>query len=208
MLTRRLFIAGGILAIPSIFITSQLLSDNDTVEEVWGGNDLVDDSNETVAAALLEGGSESDVAPTGVTGHCPSAVEWEFVNKINSYRSSNGLGGLQMSRSLAAAARHHAYYMSRSDDIDHTLGTVSWSQNIYSYGYPTGYSIGENALAGRQSSGGALSLWITSPTHKANMLDPRWTRIGVGRVYYNPNRYDFYWITTFGSVSHRTISSC
>ena len=130
------------------------------------------------------------------------------MNKINAYRAQNGVGSLQMSRSLAAAARHHAYYMSRSDDIDHTLGSVSWIQNIYNYGYPQNYHIGENVLGGRQSSGGALSLWTTSPAHNANMLDPDWIRIGVGRVYYAAGDYDFYWCTTFGSVSHRTISSC
>jgi uncharacterized protein YkwD len=166
---------------------------------------IAQDFNE---AALATSGANNDIAPALVSSHCPSAIEWDFVNKINAYRAQNGVGALQMSRSLAAAARHHAYYMSRSDDIDHTLGSISWIQNIYNYGYPQGYHIGENVLAGRQSSGGALSLWTTSPAHNANMLDPDWIRIGVGRLYYAAGDYDFYWCTTFGSRSHRTISGC
>lgn len=152
--------------------------------------------------------SNGDVTPAQVGSYCPSGIEWDFLNKLNTYRAQHGRGRLLMSRSLAAAAQHHAYYMSRTDDIDHSLGGVLWSQNIYNFGYPQGYAIGENVLAGRQSSSGALSLWASSPSHNANMLDARWTRVGVGRVYYSPNYYDFYWVTTFGSVSHRTISSC
>jgi len=161
-----------------------------------------------VLPAHLLAGTNDDISPFNVSHHCPSGIEWDFVNKINAYRVENGVGKLQMSRSLAAAARHHAYYSSRTDDVDHTLGSKSWVDNIYDYGYPQGYHMGENVLAGRQSSSGALSLWKTSAPHNKNMLDPAWTRIGVGRVYYAAGYYDFYWCTTFGSVSHRTITSC
>jgi uncharacterized protein YkwD len=117
-------------------------------------------------------GENSDVDPAHVGVHWPNANEWAFLGEINDYRVANGRGMLQMSRSLAAAARHHSYYMSRKDDVDHTLGSVSWSQNIDNYGYPTECHIGENVLAGRQSAGGALALWTTSEPHRLNMLDP------------------------------------
>jgi uncharacterized protein YkwD len=159
----------------------------------------------TPSAEASHAGENSDVSPAHVGVHWPNANEWAFLGEINDYRVANGRGMLQMSRSLAAAARHHAYYMSRTDDVDHTLGSVSWSTNIFNYGYTAGCHIGENVLAGRQSAGGALSLWITSEPHRLNMLDPDWIRIGVGRVYYGAGRYDFYWVTDFGACSHRTI---
>jgi uncharacterized protein YkwD len=83
---------------------------------------------------------------------------------------------------------------------------MSWSQNIRNFGYPSTLGIGENVLAGRQSASGALSLWKTSPPHNANMLNKMWKAIGIGRVYDKGGQYDFYWTTTFGSGSHRTIS--
>src|SRR5688500_10668218 len=166
-----------------------------------------------IAGALLlpfraAAGANDDIAPADVGIHCPNGIEWDFVETINAYRNSNGVGDVIMSRSLAAAARHHAFYMSRTDDVDHTLGNKSWIQNIYDYGYPQGYHMGENVAAGRQRSDGILALWRDSPTHNQNMLDPDWIRIGVGRVYYAAGRYQFYWCTTFGNKSHRTITTC
>ena len=113
---------------------------------------------------------------------------------------------MNASRSLGAAADNHSNYMAKTDDVDHSLqGGLSWSQNIYNYGYPTGQGIGENVLAGRKSASGALALWKTSPGHNANMLNPKWKTIGVGRAVNIDGRYDYYWTTTFGTTSHRTI---
>lgn len=137
----------------------------------------------------------------------PDANECAFLKEINAYRKSKGLGALTFSRSLGAAADNHSAYMAKTDDVDHSLkGGLSWSQNIYNYGYPTGQGIGENVLAGRQSASGALGLWKTSPGHNANMLNPKWKAIGIGRVVNKDGRYDYYWTTTFGTSSHRTIS--
>ena len=150
-------------------------------------------------------GSNWFVSPSHVASHWPNAHEWAMLNDINAYRVAKGRRRLEMSRSLAAAARHHAYYMSRTDDVDHSLGGVSWAQNIYNYGYPTGGAMGENVAAGRSSSGGILNLWIGSEGHNEVLLDPKYIRLGVGRVYYGAGRYDYYWVATFGSISHRTI---
>lgn len=136
----------------------------------------------------------------------PNSHECAFLREINAYRKANGLGALTLSRSLSAAADNHSAYMARTDDVDHTLGKKSWSQNIYDYGYPEGKGIGENVLAGRSSAGGALTLWKTSPGHNANMLNPKWKTIGIGREVNTDGRYDYYWTTTFGTASHRTIS--
>jgi uncharacterized protein YkwD len=97
--------------------------------------------------------------------------------------------------------------MAATDDVDHTLkGGLSWSDNIRNFGYPAGTGIGENVLAGRQSASGALALWKTSASHNQNMLNPKWKTIGIGRSVNKDGRYDFYWTTTFGTHSHRTIS--
>lgn len=136
----------------------------------------------------------------------PDVNECAFLKLVNSYRKANGVGPVSLSRSLSAAADYHSGYMARTDDVDHTLsGGSSWSQNIRDFGYPTTLAIGENVLAGRQSASGALELWKSSAPHRANMLDRSWKAIGIGRVYNKDGRYDFYWTTTFGSGSHRTI---
>ena len=136
----------------------------------------------------------------------PGANECKFLRVINDYRADHELKPLLLSRSLSMAADSHSEYMARTDDIDHSIGALSWSQNILNFGYPEGYGMGENVLAGRQSAGGALNLWISSPPHNANMLNPDWVAIGIGREVNLDGRYDFYWTTTFGTVRHRTFS--
>lgn len=164
-----------------------------------------------VAAAILSlslgGLALSSPAPAEAGLWWPDANECAFLKEINAYRKANGLASLSFSRSLGAAADNHSNYMAATDDVDHSLqGGQAWSQNIYSYGYPTGQGIGENVLAGRQSAAGALMLWKTSPGHNANMLNPKWKSIGVGRAVNKDGRYDYYWTTTFGTAGHRTIS--
>jgi uncharacterized protein YkwD len=66
--------------------------------------------------------------------------------------------------------------------------------------------MGENVLAGRSSAGGALNLWKSSSGHNANMLNPSWKAIGIGRWVNANGYYKYYWTTTFGTLRHRTIS--
>lgn len=136
----------------------------------------------------------------------PDANECALLGYINRYRAEYGLAPVAFSRSLGMAADHHSAYMAATDDVDHSLGSVSWSQNILNYGYPAGYGMGENVLAGRKSAGGAFTLWLTSPAHRANILNPAWRAIGIGREVNLAGKYDYYWTATFGSVRHRTIT--
>lgn len=137
----------------------------------------------------------------------PTTYECKFLQLINDYRAAYGVAPVVLSRSLSMAADNHSGYMAKTDDVDHTLaGGLSWSQNILNYGYPEGYGMGENVLAGRSSAGGALNLWISSPPHKANMLNKSWKAIGIGRDVNLNGKYDYYWTTTFGTVKHRTFS--
>jgi uncharacterized protein YkwD len=135
----------------------------------------------------------------------PDANECAFLRDINAYRKAHGVGPLTLSRSLSMAADNHSRYMARTDDVDHTLGSVSWWQNILNYGYPEGLAMGENVLAGRQSAGGALKLWESSAPHNQNMLSRTWRAIGIARAVNTSGTYGYYWTTTFGSGSHRTI---
>ena len=57
-------------------------------------------------------------------------------------------------------------------------GVTPWSwfaKNGYSYKYA-----GENLAVYFTSAEDVYSGWLASPTHKANIIDPRYTEIGVG----------------------------
>jgi|SRR3954470_9571621 uncharacterized protein YkwD len=136
----------------------------------------------------------------------PDVNECAFLADINAYRKAYGLRPLSLSRTLSTAADNHSRYMARTDDIDHTLGSLSWSANIRQYGYPSDLAIGENVLAGRQSAGGALVLWESSYAHNQNMLNANWRAIGIARAVNLDGTYRFYWTTTFGAGTDETIS--
>ena len=137
----------------------------------------------------------------------PDANECAFLKAINLYRRSHGVAPVAFSRSLGMAADYHSAYMAKTDDVDHSLsGGLAWSQSILNFGYPEGYGMGENVLAGRSSAGGALTLWSSSPLHDANMLNKSWKAIGIGRAVNQDGKYKYYWTTTFGTVRHRTIT--
>lgn len=136
----------------------------------------------------------------------PYSPEWALLAAINQYRADHGIRPMEMSRALAGSAHHHAYYMAHTNDVDHTLsGDEAWSQNIFDYGYPAKYALGENVAAGRMSAAGTLNLWKHSPPHNALLLDPTYGYAGVGRVYKADSVYRYHWCLDTGSGSFRTI---
>ena len=109
------------------------------------------------------------VALPGVAYAGPN--EGEIFSAVNSARSSAGLGAYSYAGDLAAAARGQAERMAASGELYHNpnLGSEvgGWSR------------IGENvAFAGDWR--GAHQVLMNSPDHRAQILDPGYTQMGVG----------------------------
>ena len=59
--------------------------------------------------------------------------------------------------------------------------------------------LGENIAAGQRTPQEVMNSWMNSPGHRANILNARYTRLGVG-YYYNPSApYRYYWVQMFSS---------
>ncbi len=58
------------------------------------------------------------------------------------------------------------------------------------------YAVGENLVAGPESAAEAMKIWMQSPTHRDNILDPRWKEVGV--TVRLGGDYDIYWVLEFG----------
>jgi uncharacterized protein YkwD len=65
-------------------------------------------------------------------------------------------------------------------------GTVFWKriQRYYPARSASYWSVGENLVwrSPSLSSAGAMSLWIASPPHLANLLSRQWRQIGISAV--------------------------
>jgi uncharacterized protein YkwD len=107
---------------------------------------------------------------------------------INAVRQQYGLRTVQPSSLLHAVALHHSDDMILRDYFSHTSPSgQTVNDRIVRSGFVTGYSwIGGETLAwGTGTLAGAVSTvkaWLGSPEHRAILLSPRWTRIGISRA--------------------------
>jgi hypothetical protein len=116
-------------------------------------------------------------------------VEGRIIELCNEVRKQNGLGPLLPSNSLHTAAVKHSQDMWSGKFFAHTNpqtpantlsarvrlagGTsLACAENIYKC---EGYKVDQVAK-------GAVDAWLASPGHRANLLNPKYNRIGVGVV--------------------------
>ena len=118
-----------------------------------------------------------------------SALESNLLGEINRTRAERGLRPLRWSKRLTSAADQHSASMAAKGYFSHDSanGTSFWKRIATCYGY-RGYrnwSVGENILWSSPdvSPGGALHMWMTSPEHRANLLDRSWREIGLSAVH-------------------------
>ncbi len=104
------------------------------------------------------------------------------INLTNAARSQNGLGSLTSNSQLAQAAALKAQDMLAKDYFAHTspqgLNSWYWFKQV-GYNYQTA---GENLAIDFSDSGAVFAAWMASPSHRANILDPDFTEIGVASV--------------------------
>lgn len=106
------------------------------------------------------------------------------IAQLNVIRAEYRLPPLTADQSLAAAARQHTTEMLLDGYFAHTSsgGGAFWKRlQLF---YPPGqgsWSVGENLLwsSGALDSKRAVELWMASPEHRANILNPAWRVIGV-----------------------------
>ncbi len=103
--------------------------------------------------------------------------------QTNLQRQQNGLGFLAEENILDAMALSKANDMCEKQYFAHTSPSGIGAGNLAdSFGYDY-LSIGENLALGPFADDAAVVLaWMGSPGHRANILNPKFTEIGVGAV--------------------------
>ncbi|NPV70158.1 MAG: hypothetical protein HPY55_05870 [Firmicutes bacterium] len=137
----------------------------------------------------------SPAPSTGVGSMQMSGWEWEIVNLVNTERAKAGLRPLQASAELSRVARFKAADMRDKNYFSHQSPTYgSPFQMIKNFGisYRTA---GENIAAGQKTPQEVMNAWMNSAGHKANILNPNFTTIGVGHV--TGGTYGHYWTQYF-----------
>lgn len=126
--------------------------------------------------------SSGSTVPAGSTSGI-SAYAQQVAALVNQERAKAGLQPLRVGSSLSAMALDKAKDMYNRSYFDHTSPTYgSPFDMMRKYGISYSYA-GENIAKGQQSPQQVMTDWMNSPGHKANILNPNYTTIGV--AYYN-----------------------
>jgi len=117
-----------------------------------------------------------------------SSLEQGILREANRVRVSFGLRPLALSRALQAAATFQSRVLLEQGLFDHDTaagGTFgSRLRKFYPVSGARAWSVGENLL---WSSDGidaqnAVKMWLDSPPHRRNLLDPTWREFGVAAL--------------------------
>ncbi|MEZ4382499.1 MAG: CAP domain-containing protein [Nannocystaceae bacterium] len=128
-----------------------------------------------------------------------------LVNEVRATGTSCGANGefapagpLSVSPRLTCAARAHSQDMSERGFFSHVNPDGEGpSDRIDKTGYAW-TAVGENIAGGATSAADAVSGWLASDDHCANLMNPSYKEIGVG-LYEGAGEYTYYWTQTFGT---------
>ncbi len=132
--------------------------------------------------ALLISSSFIALSIPNILGYATDITTNDLLNYTNTRRAKEGLPSLKMNSSLSKAAEMKANDMFENDYWAHTspTGKEPWDF-IVSTGYDYLYA-GENLAVDFSHSKSVVEAWYESPSHKANLMNDKYTEIGFAVV--------------------------
>jgi len=125
-----------------------------------------------------------------ILGFASNISPEEVINKTNQKRIEEGMPALKLNSELTAAAIAKGQHMLDNQYWSHTSpdGVEPWY-----FIKNTGYSYqvaGENLARDFSATDEMVSAWLTSPTHRANLLNPKYQEIGIAVIDGKLNGYE------------------
>ena len=121
-------------------------------------------------------GSSATTTSTSMTSD-----EKEVFNLINAQRQNNGLAALKVDSEVQKVARIKAQDMVNNNYFAHESPTYGTPFNMLKSFGISYKSAGEN-IAGNSSNSAAVTAWMNSAGHKANILNSSFNYTGIGVV--------------------------
>lgn len=119
----------------------------------------------------------------------------EVLRLCNVERINNGLPALLWSDTAGKAADIRSQEI--VTNFSHTRPNGQKGMGILTdYGI-NHKAVGENIACGQQTPAQVVSSWMNSEGHRANILSPNFTHLGVGYYYSNNASYRHYWTQLF-----------
>jgi uncharacterized protein YkwD len=141
-----------------------------------------------IAAATASARPTISHARAGSLVALPS-LSAEVAAAVNRVRREHGRRALSPAVGLEAAALRHTVEMGTDGYFSHDSGDGTWFWKRLRAFYPEGasrcWSVGENLVyaSPELTAEQAVQLWMSSPEHRRNLLDPRWRQMGIAAVH-------------------------
>jgi uncharacterized protein YkwD len=154
------------------------------VKGVTGGAAPVDFKPPTTSAPALNQKQEDH------------SFEQEVLRLINIERAKRNLGPVSYNAKLDLAAERHNAHQIRVNAMAHSgIGDGDPGARIRAAGFTEAW--GENVATGQRTPAEVVQDWMNSTTHRANILNPNWTQMGV--AYGQTASGRTYWAQEFGA---------
>ena len=116
----------------------------------------------------------------------------EVLRLVNRERAKVGAEPLTFAKDLTASAYVRAVELPTKFSHTRPNGTKCFTA------MPTrGHILGENLAGGQTSPKQVVQAWMDSKTHRENILNPKYTELGVVYYYQANSKYKHYWVQHF-----------
>lgn len=116
------------------------------------------------------------------TSYSLNAFEQQVVDLTNQERAKQGLAPLKVDIELSKVAREKSKDMAINNYFSHTSPTYGSPFDMMKKFGISYTAAGENIAKGQRSPQEVVNAWMNSSGHRANILNPNFTHIGVGFV--------------------------
>jgi uncharacterized protein YkwD len=150
--------------------------------------------------------SHSFAAGSAATPLTASATVSTVLELTNAERTRAGLSPLHENSGLMYAAQLQSEQMESASRLDHVLRGAPYPNppdRLAAANYAW-EAYGENVAMGQRSGAEVVSAWMNSPRHRANILNPRYTELGIGYALDRAGRP--YYAQVFGRPSSQRSS--
>ncbi len=142
-----------------------------------------------------------ETQPPAQDASTPEELAAEVVRLVNVERAKEGLAPLGTYDSLTKAAQIRAPEIVTIFSHDRPDGTSCFTAMDQTGAKKGAYTWGENIAAGNATAAATVEQWMNSPGHRANILNAKFTHIGVGYQHSAGSTYGHYWVQMFTGTS-------
>ena len=144
--------------------------------------------------------------PQTVIDQCMSVADKEILTQVNDARSQVRSCGNQTYQATSTLSWHctlENVAMGHNRDMgDHNFFSHTGSDGLRPADRVTnaGYNwsaVGENIAAGQRSISAVMTVWLDSPGHCANIMNPGYSEIGAASYTVTGSDYPVYWTQNF-----------